>query len=801
MSKNKRLFGILALLFSIGSLSACATEYNTDQIVDPNELITSAPRELFTNSFTTDNIPDYWPSYGVGDPFVYRFNGMYYLICSTKGQMTGIMGWKSPDLINWEPVQAEGLPRGYVTTEDSTFVAFAPEMTYFNGWFYLLESRRGNGHYILRSRNPEGPFTDFVDNFGESIDGSFFIDDDEQIYMLRASNAGCRLNLLDDDFIIQANKQLSDTEIGNWTEGPNLIKHNGIYYLEYTGTAVTSAGYRVAYSYHDEKDGTFFDRYAFNYGKIILLNTSEEYNGLGHAAYVMGPNLDSQYLVYHNLVALTGPYRHFNLARVMFNGTEMSLSHPELNNNLVPEMPDFYSREGEGMETGNSHTLSDQSAEATYTAEFNLVGDGRMVFDYQDENNYCAIENNDDLITVTRHTASGEQALASIQLNKQYDYSYNHTYRIKCSGNKFELLFDNMRKISTDVERAFTGGKIGYETDADFAYTAFSNDAFDSSQNNEYKQDIVPSNSFDLEKSSIDEDALVSLDKSEYGNGFQGGGALALKSKGNRAAYKLYVEESGYHGIDITVPITSMGKKIGIRLDNKEILTLTVPTIETEEDIVRFRLTGFAMDSGVHFITAYYAGEPIAYTNLHIYKSTDSKVTFSHDLSSFIDKGVYYVNSWKIKYGGHYALSGNRQMLYLGSDTMTDYSVEVDITLDGATQASTAGVLLRGKNVAFSKNDDYTSVQGFYCGFNNSKIFIMECNYNQTISNCDLAMSFESQTPYHLKATCIGNIINLYIDDELTLTYSTSIGETHGAAAFYTNGAAAIYQNVNIALL
>ena len=162
--------------------------------------------------FDEEKIPGQWSAYGVGDPYVMRYNGRYYLYCSTKNNEVGVRAWVSDDLINYEPITGEGLETGYVTNDPSTVTAYAPEVLYRDGYFYMIQSQGGNGHYILRSEKPEGPFVKIIDNFGESIDGSFFVDDDEQLYMLRASNTGIRLIKMNDDFSICLKQQ--SLEIG-----------------------------------------------------------------------------------------------------------------------------------------------------------------------------------------------------------------------------------------------------------------------------------------------------------------------------------------------------------------------------------------------------------------------------------------------------------------------------------------------------------------------------------------------------------------------------------------------------------
>ena len=147
-------------------------------------------REMYENKFLDDRIANQWPSYGIGDPFIYRFNGKYYLYCSTKDNYVGVKAWVSEDLMNWELVKAEGLEEGFVCIDDTTVSAYAPEVIYRDGYFYMCQSSAGNGHYLYKSEKPEGPFVRISDNIQESIDGSFFIDDDEEMYFLRASDNG-----------------------------------------------------------------------------------------------------------------------------------------------------------------------------------------------------------------------------------------------------------------------------------------------------------------------------------------------------------------------------------------------------------------------------------------------------------------------------------------------------------------------------------------------------------------------------------------------------------------------------------
>ena len=122
------------------------------------------------------DLPESWTwdsgeYYGEGDPYILKYNGIYYLYVSTVDDKSGVKAWTSEDLVNWTYA-------GLVTEEPTTKAAYAPEVVYWNGDFYMYTSPGGNGHYVYKSSSPLGPFKKQTDNLGMGIDGHVFIDDD-----------------------------------------------------------------------------------------------------------------------------------------------------------------------------------------------------------------------------------------------------------------------------------------------------------------------------------------------------------------------------------------------------------------------------------------------------------------------------------------------------------------------------------------------------------------------------------------------------------------------------------------------
>ena len=117
-----------------------------------------------------------------------RYNGKYYLYPSTSDPCDGIKVFESEDLIHWT---YKGL--AVAETEATSHGAYAPEVIYYNGWFYMCQSRGGKGHYIYRSESPTEGFKLFsksdngdpgdIDygNLGMGIDGSFYVSDEGKL--------------------------------------------------------------------------------------------------------------------------------------------------------------------------------------------------------------------------------------------------------------------------------------------------------------------------------------------------------------------------------------------------------------------------------------------------------------------------------------------------------------------------------------------------------------------------------------------------------------------------------------------
>jgi xylan 1,4-beta-xylosidase len=236
---------------------------------------------IFSQSwFNPMTLTNEWSAYGIGDPYILKHKGIYYLYCSTKNGETGVKVWSSKDLVSWS---YEGL----CTTEPITRTAYAPEVIYWNGTFYMYTSPAGNGHYALSSNSPTGPFSVISNNFGRSIDGSVFIDDDAKWYFYHSSSGGIRGCVMTGPSNMGPSLNLNAVMNNSWTEGPTVFKRNGIYYLTYTGNHILSHGYRIDYASNNTGPVAMYT--PARHQNPIIISTEANHRGLGMVAYLLVP--------------------------------------------------------------------------------------------------------------------------------------------------------------------------------------------------------------------------------------------------------------------------------------------------------------------------------------------------------------------------------------------------------------------------------------------------------------------------------------------------------------------------------
>ncbi len=753
----------------------------------------------------------------VPDPFIYRFNGWYYLYPTTNGGTQ--KAYKSQDLLTWEPVNNGELREGlvYDYTQDagkpSSQTPFAPEVIYYNGKFYMISSPLGNGHYIFESESPEGPFTAITGNIGRNIDGSFFIDSDEQIYMYGASSGAIIVYGMENDFVTfktnddGSDKQnlLTNCRVGGWNEGPYMLQRNGAYYLTYCGSHYLSASYRIDYAYAEE-GSNLFSSSAYSREDTVVVATEEDFKGLGHSATVLSPDMDSYIIAYHNLNK--NSTRNLCLSRLSFNGSVMVANSVTKSGAVGIDLPPFFAHDDSELETSGNYILSDSGSKDNFTAEFNVVGEGKMFFSFQDENNHSYIQYIDNSIDI-KTVKNGQTTLVhSIDLINEYDPDVLHTFRIQHRDGMMNLYFDNIEKAHS-INATFQGGKIGYlksNTYDEIGYTAFSNVALGSSDNEYYADTYSLANGYDENLSYFQNGC--GFEESKKGNATRGGNQnIILSTKGDHATYRMYAREDGLHSINIRIPYKYLGKKFGLRVNDEPIIekTLTAENLKYEKGDVYLSLGEVELAAGSNNISIYHVGDEISFSMLKYEIASygdEIDLTFNEGIS-LDDFTTYNVERALLTKDG--LDSDDRDLQAVVSiDEYDNYTIESDICLYDLQSTGIAGIMFNVSD--FSKNysgdgdsgGNANMFRGFRLSIQSDGVYLENIDFNFSKILKSKTLRFESGKTYNLAAEVNGNIITCYLDGEELFTISNNIGNLNGQVGVVASDCDAMTKNLKV---
>lgn len=186
------------------------------------------------------------------DPSFLRVGEDYYIATSTFEWFPGVQIHHSRDLANWETVS-------YVLTDDRVLDMtgidaacgiWAPNLTYCDGLFYMAYTivytnryrYKDTYNFVVTAPDVRGPWSEPVPLSRQGFDPSIFHDDDGKKYMVvqtidhrtgRERFTGIDIQEYDPvagKLVGQPRRVFGGTKYGT-TEGPNVIKKDGWYYL------------------------------------------------------------------------------------------------------------------------------------------------------------------------------------------------------------------------------------------------------------------------------------------------------------------------------------------------------------------------------------------------------------------------------------------------------------------------------------------------------------------------------------------------------------------------------------------
>lgn len=181
------------------------------------------------------------------DPDACRVGNDYYLTSSSFGSLPGLQILHSKDMVNWSII-GTALPYAINPNEYSEYTAhgehvYAPSIRYHNGEFYVFWGDPDKGAFMVKARDPQGPWTEplLVKSGKGIIDTCPLWDDDGKVYMVHAY-AGSRAQLNSVIAICELNneatKAITQSRIifdghgaHNICEGPKFYKKDGYYYI------------------------------------------------------------------------------------------------------------------------------------------------------------------------------------------------------------------------------------------------------------------------------------------------------------------------------------------------------------------------------------------------------------------------------------------------------------------------------------------------------------------------------------------------------------------------------------------
>ncbi len=270
------------------------------------------------------------------DPGVLKVDGKYY--CYSTSAPIGYYVYVSDDLVNWTN---EGLCMGEAWNFSKNGYYWAPEVVRrADGKFVMVCSVEEHLGFAVAD-SPLGPFVPEKSwTFENTIDGHIFLDEDGKGYLFYVSwrsehEYGIWACGLEDDLVtvkpgteVQVISPTDKWEqvSGRVTEGPFVLKHNGKYYLTYSGNGYDAKEYAVGYAVSDSPLGPY-KKYKAN---PILSYTSKLY-GPGHHSFTTSPSGSELIIVYHTHASTTAVHpRTICIDRARFAPTASGVDRLEI---------------------------------------------------------------------------------------------------------------------------------------------------------------------------------------------------------------------------------------------------------------------------------------------------------------------------------------------------------------------------------------------------------------------------------------------------------------------------------------
>lgn len=180
------------------------------------------------------------------DPDAIRVGNDYYMTSSSFEDVPGLPVLHSKDLVNWTIIGhalKTQIPAEHFTATRHGEGVWAPSIRYRKGEFLIYYPDPDFGIYLIKAKNPAGPWSQPVLVAGGKglIDPCPLWDDDGQVYLVHAF-AGSRAGIKSIIMVRKLNKEGNQAidegvmvydghDADPTIEGPKFYKRNGFYYI------------------------------------------------------------------------------------------------------------------------------------------------------------------------------------------------------------------------------------------------------------------------------------------------------------------------------------------------------------------------------------------------------------------------------------------------------------------------------------------------------------------------------------------------------------------------------------------
>ncbi len=702
------------------------------------------------------------------DPFVMRYNGRYYLYTTGAEE---IRCYSSDDLIHWNF-------EGHCTQNGDGRIAYAPEVFYWRGQFLMITSPHGNGHFILVSDSPTGPFRKATENFGFSIDGSLFAGDDGKLWMLFLQNSAISITEIDPATLTPVGLKFNTgATLNHWTEGPGLIRRCDYYFLTYTGNHYLSTGYRVAWASRKDDPIGRFDVAADN---MLLINSvfGDDFTGLGHSANFYGPDLDSIYTSYHcHAPSGTGGFsRWYNLDRLLTNGGTMYSTGASNTAMPVPEKADVYG-DVQGDAGSWTHTeagwMAEVPAAQRFTQECNFaLNGGVMAWRMGSVNGETVFVETDG---ETLSLRMGDYIVDAVPVPELGESGRLHALRIENTPDITYIYIDTMRLMTLEM-LGVTADTIGALDREGVTYSFMAHTARALGDGDDAALKAIPGEFAAVH--AIAETGTQHVDSGTMD-------ALALEL--GEASYAVRIAADGSYCFDLTVRAADAGKSIAISAGDAVLETVIPPCPDKKAEWFTFTTKPVALTAGDQVLTLSSDGAAVLMIDSFAHSSTEER---TWNLEKNDRKDIITLGNFNAKNGALQISANKKGYALIGDQGCTDYEMHVRFRLP-KQGTGTAGFLMRATEVSVHDDQVVDSAFGYSIGVSIMGLNIRQINYGAGgIADFVSIKEWSGQEEGELILRVQGSLLEIFLpgNDEPIYSLNDATPYSHGLCGLYSTG-------------